>query len=79
MCHLMMKIRRHSDIIPIMQQEFGGLPGSPQPPSTGGTILQSDHDASVLVKPNASDIFFAVAAGAVGAVSSSCGETPTAL
>ncbi|EIE25708.1 hypothetical protein COCSUDRAFT_64791 [Coccomyxa subellipsoidea C-169] len=54
------------------QQEFGGLPGSPQPPSTGGTILQSDHDASILVKPNASDIFFAVAAGAVGAVSSSC-------
>ncbi|KAK9915641.1 hypothetical protein WJX75_001976 [Coccomyxa subellipsoidea] len=45
---------------------------SPAPPYVGSTILQTAHDPSVAVQPNASDVFNAVAVGAVAAVVSRC-------
>ncbi|BDA43915.1 hypothetical protein COCOBI_05-0980 [Coccomyxa sp. Obi] len=62
-------------------QKAGGLPGglasteAPAPPPTaGGPTMRGGPDPPVAVQPSATDIFNAVAAGALGAVASSCGR-----
>ncbi|CAL8469900.1 g9442 [Coccomyxa elongata] len=59
-------------------ESSGGLASTKAPappPAVGGPIMRGVPDPPVAVQPSANDVFYAVAAGALGAVASSCDAT----